>query len=87
MSLNTEAYNLLTLGRPTIAVCSFIFNVVDEIDRRLGMDTDRVKEDFETNAEQSRLIETIANIFKINNFICTEFSSNICSTVFYITSK
>ena len=41
----------------------------EEYARPLGMGADPMKEDFETKAEHSRLIEAIANILQIKNFI------------------
>lgn len=52
-----------------MAVCNFIFKVVDEYARGFDIDMERVKEDFEMKAEQSGLSETKANILTIGIFI------------------
>jgi len=52
-----------------MAVCNFIFKVVDEYTRGFDIDMERVKEDFEMKAEQSGLSETKANILTIEIFI------------------
>lgn len=50
----------------------------EEYVRPLEMEADPMKDDFETKAEHSRLIEAIANILQIKSFISDVF---LCAIV------